>query len=183
MKSWLKRLGILALVVIALPVLFVLSGYLLPTEVTLELEHRVDAPPEAVYQLITTYDGVVAWWKRANEIMGEDYEVRHLDGPENGTGMHIGFAAPGQAVLEQWTFAEVEPHSTVRIDVDMGIVLLDRTLELAPDGSGTLISWTETGEVSNPLWRIMLRMFKKGAIENRHTVLESAGSVAAETRG
>lgn len=180
MKRWLKWLGLLVAIAIAVPVLFVLSGYLLPAEIELELEHRLDAPPEAVYALITNYDGVQAWWKQANEDMGEEFDVRHLGGPESGVGMHLGFAPPGEEPFEQWTFTGVEPPSNIQIDVDfMGVFLSHRTLELTPDAQGTLVRWSETGDVDSPVWRWMLRLFKNSAIDSRHTVLEAAGTVAS----
>ncbi len=183
MKRWFKWLGLLAAVVIAVPVLFVLSGYLLSAETELELEHRVDAPPEDLYELITTYNGIRAWWKRANEDMGEAFEVQHLGGPKAGVGMHIGFTLPGEDVFEHWTLTEVEPPLNVKMDVDfMGVAVLHRTLELTAEGQGTLVHWTETGRVESPMWRWMLMMFKGGAIENRHAVLDSAGTVAGMAR-
>ncbi len=179
MKRWFKWLGILVAVAIALTVLFVLSGYLLPAEIELELEHRVDASSEELYELTTTYDGIKAWWKRANEDRGEAFEVRHLDGPKAGVGMHIGFAFPGEDVFEHWTFTKVEAPLSVKMDVDfMGVLVSHRTLELTPEDQATLVHWSETGLVGNPMWRWMLKMFKRGAIENRHTLLDSAGAVA-----
>lgn len=183
MKRWLKRLGLLVSILIALPVLFVLSGFLLPAEIELELEHRLDATPEALYELITTYDGVRNWWNQANEDMGEEFDVRHLGGPESGVGMHLGFAYPDDDAFEQWTFASVEAPSTIQMDVDfMSVFISRRTLELTPDGQGTLVHWSETGRVDSPLWRWMLRLFKSSAIDNRHAVLDSAGTVANRNR-
>ena len=78
MKRQIKWLGIGIAGVIAIAILFVSSGYLLPAEIALELEQTVDAPPEAVFALFTTYDGADQWWRQAAPDMGNDLQVTHL---------------------------------------------------------------------------------------------------------
>jgi hypothetical protein len=49
MKRLLRWLGIGIAGMIAAAILFLSSGYLLPAEMTLDLEQTLDAPPEAVF--------------------------------------------------------------------------------------------------------------------------------------
>jgi len=53
-----------------------------------------------------------------------------------------------------------------------------RVLSLTPDGSGTKGRLRETARVDNPLWRRMLKLNTESAVENRRTVLVSAGAAA-----
>jgi hypothetical protein len=82
MKRLLRWLGIGIAGMIAAAILFLSSGYLLPAEMTLDLEQTLDAPPEAVFALLTTYDGVEQWWRQAALDMGEDLQLIHLGGPK-----------------------------------------------------------------------------------------------------
>jgi len=170
MKRWLKWIGAGLALLISAPILFVLSGYLLPSEVVLETDRRVDVPPEAVYELVSSYDGLQKWWGQANIAMGESFDVMHLDGPKEGAGMHVGFGRDGQ-VLESWTYTEADAPNRVAMDVDFTIFISHRSLELKPDGDGTHIYWKEVAQVDGPHWRWMLKFFTKSAIENRQIVM------------
>ena len=54
MKRVLKWLAIVIAGLIGAVVLFVLSGYLLPSEMELDLEQYVEATPDAMFELFTT---------------------------------------------------------------------------------------------------------------------------------
>lgn len=178
MKRLLKWLGIGIGGMITTAILFVLSGYLLPAEMALDLEQTVDAPPEAVFALFTTYDGVDRWWRQAALDMGDDLQMTHVGGPKKGVGMQLGFGATGEQVFERWTYTSVEPPLRVEVDVDFQIFVSHRVLELTPEGTGTKVRWRETAQVDSPIWRWMLKLNTEPAIENRHTLLISAGTAA-----
>ena len=182
MKRLLKWLGILFASVVAVVVLFVLSGYLLPSEVTLELEETVDAPPEALFTLFTTYEGVEQWWRQAALDMGDELEMTHLDGPREGVGMKVGFGAGGE-VFERWSYVAMLRPERVEIEVDFQIFVSHRVLELTPKGTGTTIHWREIAPVDSPIWRWMLKLTAASSIENRHTALRAAGAVVRRNRG
>lgn len=178
MKRLLKWLGLGLVALLATGMLFVASGYLLPAEMALDLEQSVDAPPEDLFTLFTTYDGVEQWWRQAAADMGDDLQVTHLGGPRQGVGMELGFGATGEPIFERWTYTSVESPRRVEVDVDFQIFVSHRVLELIPEGSGTKVRWRETARVSSPIWRWMLKLNNASTIENRHTVLVSAGTAA-----
>lgn len=178
MKKLLKWLGIGITGVLTVIALFLASGYLLPAETTLELEQTVDAPPDAMFTLFTTYDGVEKWWRQAALDMGDDLHVTHLGGPQRGEGMELGFGPSGGDVFERWTYTSVESPSRVEVDVDFQIFMSHRVLELEAEGTGTKVRLRETAHVESPLWRWMLKLNTEAAVENRHTVLIAAGTAA-----
>jgi len=162
----------------SLVVLFVLSGFLLTPNLVLETDRRVAAPPEAVYEWVSTYEGLQKWWGAASIAMGEQhFDVLHLAGPTTGSGMQVGFGSEDQ-IMESWTYTAAEPPDRVAMDVDFGIFISHRTLELKPDGEGTHVFWREEARVDAPHWRWMLRLFTNSAIENRQTVLGALDEAA-----
>jgi len=179
MRRVLKWLAIGIAGVIAAVILFVLAGYLLPAEAVLDLEENLAAPPEALFSLFTTIDGVDRWWSEATSVMGGDFAVTHVDGPDHGVGMEVGFGAPGGPVLERWIYTSAESPTRVEIDVDFQIFVSHRVLELTPEGTGTRVHWRETARVDSPIWRWLLKLNTASNLENRHTVLIAAGNAAA----
>lgn len=180
MKKLFKRLLILLAIVLAIPVVLWFAGYLLPAEVVLETQRKVPVPPEPLYELFTTYDGHVKWWRAAGQQTGDELHVKHLSGPLAGPGLVTGYQSSTGTLLESWLIIEVSEPRRVRMKVDFQIFEADRTLTLIPEGSGTLINWHERARVQAPHWRWMLLISKAGAIENRLTVLKVAGDLVRE---
>ena len=142
--KWVFR-GLAAL--IALVLLVVLVGYLLPRDHVATVEARLDASPEEVWAAVTDVDGYPAWRRGVDRV--ERLAAR--DG------------------LPAWR--EVG-SSTMRLGVeerDPGRVWVVRILDedlpfggtwtyrLEPDGGGTRITLTEEGSVHNPIFRFVSR--------------------------
>ena len=177
MKKWFHRLAIGLSILIALPVLFWLAGYLLPGQIVLKTERQVEAPANAVFELISTYDGLARWWEQAGEEMGDSFELRHLDGPRSGTGMVVGFYS-ADTLFETWTYTGSTAPQTVHIDVDFQIFRSSRTLMLSGTDEGTLFQWEEVAKVDAPHWRWLLTLGEEAAIANRQTVMQAAATAA-----
>jgi hypothetical protein len=58
-NNWVKGISMTIAVIVTLPTLFWLSGYLLSEKVVLETERAVDASPEAILELPSSHDGLV----------------------------------------------------------------------------------------------------------------------------
>lgn len=159
-------------------ILLVLSGYLLPAETVLEVDETLAASPEAVFALLTTFDGVRRWWRQAAQDMGDDFEVVHLGGPTQGERMQVGFATAGGPVFESWTYTSVTSPRRIAIEVDFQIFESQRVIELTAQGAGTLARWRDVVRVDGLRLRWMVRRNAKTALENRRIVLAAAGSVA-----
>ena len=181
MRRWLKRIGIAALVLAGCAVAFVLSGYLLPRGMALGVEERISAPPERVYPLLVTSEGIARWWTAVEPPEGyPKLEVRHTGGPTEGPGTQVAFGSGGME-FEWWTLTASRPPAAVEYDVDFGIFTVHRTITLTPDAGGTAVSWQETAELGNPLLRWMAWLSgSEGVKENFRTAIRALDAAAAE---
>ncbi len=91
---WAKRFAAAVGLLIGAVVLFLLAGGLLSPQIVIDIRSTVPASPEQLQPLMTSHPGRVTWWAEANERMGEDYEVQHLDGPASGAGLRRAAASP-----------------------------------------------------------------------------------------
>jgi uncharacterized protein YndB with AHSA1/START domain len=180
MKRLLKWIAIVVASLVVAVGLFVVSGYLLPRETTIDIESTLDARPEALFALFTDYEGVERWWQQAATDMGDDLRVTHLGGPRQGAGMEVGFAAANGPLSERWSYTAVQPTSQIEIDVDFQIFTARRVLELAPEGTGTTVRWRETALVDGPVWRWMVKLNADSAIDNRRKALSAAETTARQ---
>ena len=191
MKRWLKRLGLGFAILALIPVTIWFSGFLLPSKIVIDTEKNLASESLAIYELISEYDGVLAWWTQVGEDIGEGFEIRHLEGPTSGKGMVVGFYSPDGALMETWTYVDAIAPATnedgekipglVRIEVDFQIFSASRTLELTALDSGTLMNWNEIAIVDEPHWRWLLKLGTSGAIDNRQLVMVSAERVTRPT--
>ena len=185
MKRWLKIGGIVCGTGVVLVILFVLSGYLLPSEVTIETSMDIDAPPEKVFAYFDTQEGIEAWWKAVFEGFEKDapdmppMEVRAMPGPKAGAGTKIDFLVEGE-VAEHWTIRESTPNEVVVYDVDFMVFQSVRTITLEPvDADTTRVGWSDTSELSNPLMRWMpVIMGEETVVENFNGALGTVKRIA-----
>ncbi|MEZ4322187.1 MAG: SRPBCC family protein [Myxococcota bacterium] len=151
---WVKRGGLGCGGLIALFVLFVLSGFLLPRELQLSTQREVSLGPDAVFAKVSSPAGVQAWWAPiADKAVQDGYprmDVVPLDAQQ------VAFEAGGYR-METWTLKQAEPTEVVW-DVDFGMLVVERTLVIEPSGAGSKLTWTETADVGNPLLRWMARV-------------------------
>lgn len=160
-------------------------GLVLPAEIALSTTMRLDAPPERVFTHLHDFEGIDAWWTTAMQRHAEQsgaevaMQVVHVAGsPSAGPGCTIDFIAGGMTA-ETWTILEVEPGRQVIYDVDFKMMRVERTLALAADGDGSVLTWAETGRISNPWMRVMAAaMGEDGAIENFRDAAEALDQVA-----
>ena len=181
MKRWAKRIGVLVLVLVGFAVAFVLSGYLLPSRIELGVDQTVAAPPEALFPLLHTHEGLARWWTAVEAPEGyPKLEVRYLGGPTEGPGLEVGFAAAGsELVFESWVLTASEPSTRVEYDVDFEVLVVHRTITLTPTAEGTALSWREVGEVRNPLVRWMTTLSGSEGIQDNFRAAIRALEVAA----
>ncbi len=159
-EKWLKRIGAAILLMGLLIVLFVLAGFLLPSELSLSTEKSIDVPTETAWRYVSTPEGVVEWWTPMAETAVEDgYPEMDVEAVDAQT---VTFAAGGMQ-MESWTLqssrapAGSTPGEAVW-DVDFGMLLVRRTLQVAPDGDGTTVTWTESATMDNPMMRWMSQL-------------------------
>ena len=130
----------------ALLILALVVGFLLPGRWQVERTVRVAAPPEAVFPWL---DDLRRWeeWAPLGDVAST------LSGPERGTGAKRSWDDPAMGDGTFTILATVQDREVqYRVDVQEGTLITQGTLRLAPEGSGTRVTWTEVGDFGpNPL--------------------------------
>jgi hypothetical protein len=185
MKRVLRWGGIGCGGLLALGILLVLIGFLLPSRVEVGTEAHLEAPPDVLFPLLSTHAGLQRWWAAAGAEMAEQgypaLAVSHAGGPTEGPGLEVTFSPEGSSMeMERWTLTASEPPARVEYDVDFQIFVVHRTITLRPGSSGTDVTWHETGEIGNPLirWSAML-MGDDQVVENFRAALKALDAAAA----
>lgn len=137
MKRLLKWIAGIA---VALVVVFFAGGYLLPGEAVVQRQVRIAAPPEKVYALVSSI-------RRFNEFSPWaeiDPNTKYtFEGPETGAGQKMSWDSADPNVRRgSLTIVDAVPGRRVGTELDFeGMAPASASFELAPDGSGTAVTW------------------------------------------
>ena len=130
----------------ALLILVLVVGLLLPGRWQVERTVLVAAPPEAVFPWL---DDPRRWegWAPLGDVEST------LSGPERGSGAKRAWNDPEMGDGTFTILATVRDREVqYRVDVQEGTLITQGTLRLAPEGSGTRVTWVEVGDFGpNPL--------------------------------
>jgi len=150
----LKVLKWLVIVLVALALLLFAGGYALSPKFTAVRSATVNAPADKVYGLIADPREWRRWsvWNQRDPAMAISYR-----GPASGVGAAWEWKSKSQGDGKM-TFTAAEPGKRVAFELffpDFGTTSMG-TLDLAPAGAGTQVTWTMNGDMgSNPLYRWM----------------------------
>jgi peptidoglycan/xylan/chitin deacetylase (PgdA/CDA1 family) len=180
--TWLRRGGF---ALIALGVAaggLSLAGYLLPGTVDAAVDVTLPVPSERLFPLLVSVDGVNTWWTTPLPdgspsglvVLGKKF------GPDVGVGTVLTFRAPGSDFdLETWQITDARAGRRVEYDVDFGIFVVHRTIDLTPVPEGTLVRWSEHGFVENPVVRwLVWAEGTQGAEANFRMALQQLATAA-----
>lgn len=150
----LKVLKWLVIILVALVLLLLAGGYALSPKFTAARSTTVNAPADKVYGLIADPREWKRWsvWNQRDPAMAISYS-----GPASGAGAAWEWKSKSQGDGKM-TFTAAEPGKRVAFELffpDFGTTSMG-TLDLAPVGGGTRVTWTMNGDMgSNPLYRWM----------------------------
>jgi len=150
MFGTLKKVAIgLAAVLIALAAI----GFLLPAQWRVERSVTIEAPPDAVYAIVSSLRTWPEWTSWSKDL--DPSATWEFEGPEAGTGAMMKWKGPaaGAGVL---TIAESEPGRAIRYTMRMeeDAFMARGALTLEPSGGGTRVTWVDEGDLGmNPMVR------------------------------
>jgi uncharacterized protein YndB with AHSA1/START domain len=137
-------------IVAALIVIFFAGAYLLPGVTAVQRQTEIAAPPAKVFALIAAI-------RRFNEfspwIEMDPRSKIAFEGPETGTGQKMSWQSDklGQGSM---MITDITPDRRVGYELDFGDMgKATASLELAPVGSGTAVTWGFRQALTNPLQR------------------------------
>ena len=147
MRRWLL---IAAVSLVALLVLVVVAGLALPKGHRASRTRTFAAPPPAVFAVVSDFLKYPEW--------RSDVRAMVVDGP-GGVGTVVHEDGPSGSIPYRVEVFEPPSRLVTRIadpELPFGGTW---TYELRPSGTGTELTITEDGEVSNPIFRVMQKLF------------------------
>ena len=153
--SGMRVLKMSGLVLVALVIVVLGVGALLPKDFRVERSIEIDAPPEMVFDRVSslrTWDAWSPWLARDPSIQNT------YTGPETGVGASVVWTSENSGDGKQTiTLAERPTRIEMALDFgDMGQPAADWTFE--PSGNGTLVTWGLSGRTSGPLGGYFAKM-------------------------
>lgn len=147
MQGWIKWA---ALAAVGSGVGVYAAGLAIPQSHTATLTTTLPADPETVWAALTNVQDFPEWRPGVDEV-----EIVILDG-------RPGWKEVGSAGEATFAIAEVEPGSRMVTRLANGDPerVESRTWQLAPDGDGTAVRVTETGEIRSPVARFVVRFLR-----------------------
>jgi effector-binding domain-containing protein/uncharacterized protein YndB with AHSA1/START domain len=136
-----KLLRNLLIGLVALIVLLVVIALFLPSAAHVERSASISAAPAAVFDIVNSLKRFNEWspWYELDPVARYTYS-----GPENGVGARIDWASENREVgAGSQEIVESVPAERVRTQLDFADDgQADVTLELAPEGQGTNVTWS-----------------------------------------
>jgi uncharacterized protein YndB with AHSA1/START domain len=109
---------------------------------TIEREIYVEAPPEVVFEVVSSPDHLTQWWPddaAYEPTPGSTGEI--VFGDRDGDGSVVGFAVVEAQPPRTFSFRWTQPAGEVAAEGNSLLV----TFDLTPKGGGTLLRMTESG--------------------------------------
>lgn len=152
-----KVLKWILIVIVALVVLVVAVGYMLPREVVVTTSEKINQPPMKVFHFVAGFVDRTAWdpWIKSDTATKCTFDLKSgytgskymWEGPKIGKGsMVVDSVAPGSFILNSVSFMKGSS--------------IPEEWTFAPSDEGTSLTWTIKMISDSPLERIMNHMFK-----------------------
>ena len=146
----------IAIGVAALALALILGSYLLPSKWRVERAIEINAPSERVYPYVAN---LKTGWPQWSVFDTQDPQIQYTyAGPDEGVG-----ATRSWTSKKMGSGTQVITRADARLGVDFtltmneGSFVLNGQLMFHPSGPGTLVTWTDWGEVGlNPIQRWMV---------------------------
>jgi hypothetical protein len=155
-----KKLKVAAGVLVGFIVVLVGVGFALPSTWKVQRTLSVSAAPAEIYPLIANFKDGWPRWNPFGPRMDPEVQMTY-SGPESGVGATQTFVG-GQLGSGTMKIVEASPETGVVYVLEGGAVRIKGTIALAANATGTLITWTDEGDMGgNPLMHYAAMMAGK----------------------
>ncbi len=145
----------IVLAVLALMLITLCAGFLMPSHYAVERSAVIAAPPESVWTrmaTLRTWGRWSAWTSRADPTLAYTYA-----GPETGQGAVMRWTS---RKMGDGALSIVGAVPAQSVDYELRMTGSDFTahghIRLAPEGGGTRVTWRDDGDLGgNPVYRLM----------------------------
>ena len=127
-------------VLVALVLIFVIVGFLLPRQRHVERSIFIDAPPTVVFSQVNGFRNFTGWSPFVAVMPDAEYTY---EGPDFGVGSKISWAVTGpRPEIGSQTIVASTPYDRVDIELDLGPQgTAQATCLLLPENNGTNLTW------------------------------------------
>jgi effector-binding domain-containing protein len=127
--------------VVAIAIILVVVGFLLPRERHVERSIFIDSPPSVVFSQVNGFTTFNDWSPWIALMPNAEYEY---EGPDFGVGSKMSWTVPEpEAEVGSQTIVASTPYERVDVELDFGNQGdAQATYSLEPEGSGTHLTWT-----------------------------------------
>ena len=139
-----KKVILLATILAAV---FVVTGYLLPSQVHVDRAITIDRPAEVVFEILNSYRDYQKWSPWA----GRDPQAMFVtSGPESGVGARLSWSGDPRLVGTGWQeIVSSKPYERIDIKLDFDVQgVADTGFLLVPDGDATKVTWSFDSDVT-----------------------------------
>ncbi len=125
-------------VLLALVVVLVIIGFMLPASVTVERDRAFDHPPELLYEVLSDLRHFVQWspW-----LEGASPDSYRLEGPASGVGATLAWREGADAGASRMWITAVESPRRVEYDLEFGDNDAEGWFLIESDGIGYRVHW------------------------------------------
>ena len=146
-----KLLKMLLLAVVVLGVALVGGSLFLPATTHVERSATIDAPPSEVFATLDSFEHFSKWSPWAEMDPNAKYTYT---GPASGVGARMAWVGNQSVGSGSQEILESVPHTRIVNALDFGGSKAKATYLLAPDGTGTRVTWSLDSEHGyNPINR------------------------------
>jgi len=140
----LKKVILLATILIAV---FIVTGFLLPSQVHVERSITIDRTPGMVFEILNSYRDYQEWSPWADR---DPQAMFVISGPESGVGARLSWSGDPHLVGTGWQeIVASKPFERIDIKLDFDVqAVADTGFLLAPDGDGTKVTWFFDADVT-----------------------------------
>ncbi len=156
-----KKVKILLIVLGVSIVVLTGVGFLLPSQWKVERSLLINAPPEALYPLISNFQ---EGWPQWSAFDYEDKDIQYTyAGPDEGVGAERFWVSKKMGNGSQ-KITKADPETGIEFELRMegNDLLIHGKLAFEPAERGTKVTWTDSGDVgSNIPYRYLAQMMDK----------------------
>ena len=125
-------------VLLALVVLLIIIGFMLPTTVTVERDRAINHSPQVLYEVVSDLRHFVQWSPWLDGNVRGDFR---LEGPASGAGATLVWREGADAGASRMWITAVEPPRRVDFELEFGDNDAQGWFLIEPDGIGYRVHW------------------------------------------
>ena len=125
-------------VLLAIVILIILVGFMLPRTITIERDRTIDQPREVIFEVLQDFRHFSAWspWHAANPDAGY-----RIEGRPAGVGAALAWSDEGGSGAGRLTIVATDPPRRIDMQMELGESENLSYFLIEPDGLGQRVTW------------------------------------------